>query len=243
MAEMPPHFFYQNQNPMYKHYSFDLWLTLIKSNPAFKEHRAMYIYEKFNPKHLSFLETVKIIQQIDVMCNFSNEATGNSIQAYQMYAMVLSMMGSPVENLSMRDLQSIYHYIETIFEKYSPVPFDENTISTLEKIKKTGASISVLSNTGFIAGFTLEKFLHRSGISKYIDFAIYSDQVGISKPDPQLFSHYVGIIQSIRKMNPILITEIVHVGDNPHADIMGAKRAGIAAIQINSNNKTIKDIL
>lgn len=32
----------------FKHYSFDLWLTLIKSNPEFKLKRTIFFYDKFN---------------------------------------------------------------------------------------------------------------------------------------------------------------------------------------------------
>jgi len=35
--------------PYYRHYSFDLWLTLIKSNPGFKAERAHYFFENYNP--------------------------------------------------------------------------------------------------------------------------------------------------------------------------------------------------
>ena len=33
---------------MHEHYSFDLWLTLIKSNPLFKPARIEYFFENYN---------------------------------------------------------------------------------------------------------------------------------------------------------------------------------------------------
>ena len=60
----------------YKHYSFDLWLTLIKSNPRFKQERTSYFYEKFNTKNKSIEEVALIFRQVDLMVNAINEKTG-----------------------------------------------------------------------------------------------------------------------------------------------------------------------
>jgi putative hydrolase of the HAD superfamily len=34
--------------PIYKHYSFDLWLTLIRSNPLFKQQRSRIFHQQYN---------------------------------------------------------------------------------------------------------------------------------------------------------------------------------------------------
>lgn len=65
----------------YRHYSFDLWLTLIRSNPAFKQKRTEYFHQNFNYSHKSIDEVALAFRQIDIMCNTINEKTGKNIDA------------------------------------------------------------------------------------------------------------------------------------------------------------------
>lgn len=227
----------------YRHYSFDLWLTLIKSNPEFKRKRAEYFYSNFNRNNKTIEEVENIIKEIDKMSNRVNEIIGGNINAYEMYAMVLYKLGYyDLTNVSQRDIISLYHYCHQMFLQYPPVPYDENTIRVLAKLKSEGATVSILSNTGFIMSCTLRQLLKDIGIAKYIDFDIYSDEAGMSKPNSKLFASLLLTINSYRKFNPVQTDEIVHIGDNPVADYQGAKNSGINAILINSNEKTIKDI-
>ena len=76
----------------YKHYSFDLWLTLIKSNPAYKQERTRYFYQRFNTKHKNLAEIAVIFRQVDLMVNAINERTGKNVDADEMYLMIISMI-------------------------------------------------------------------------------------------------------------------------------------------------------
>jgi putative hydrolase of the HAD superfamily len=47
-----------------------------------------------------------------------------------------------------------------------------------------------------------------------------------------------------KKKHPeINLNNIIHVGDNPHADVGGAQAIGINSMLINSNNKSILTLL
>lgn len=227
----------------YKHYSFDLWLTLIKSNPEFKRKRAEYFHSHFNRVNKTIEEIEIIIREIDIMCNWTNETIGGNIDAFEMYSMILHKLDYDLKPLSHRDIQSIYHTIETIFYNYPPVLYDNDTEDILNKLRQRGSTISILSNTGYIKGSTLRKLLFDMNISQLTSFYIYSDEVKCSKPDIKIFNWLTHFVNEFRKFDPILITDIVHVGDNPHADSYGAAQAGLDSILINSNGKTIKDIL
>ena len=71
--------------PFYQHYSFDLWLTLIKSNPHFKKERALFFHKHLNTKHKSIEEVEKTFRQVDLMSNATNEKTGQNISANELY--------------------------------------------------------------------------------------------------------------------------------------------------------------
>ncbi len=228
----------------YKHYSFDLWLTLIKSNPKFKEERALYFFNHFNRDKKSLDEVKDIIRDIDVMCNNINQCTGYSIDAFEMYAMILHRLNYNYTGYKFRDLHAIYHKLESLFFQYPPTLYDEDTLPTLRSIYEAGHTLSILSNTGFIRGFTIDHILIDLKIIGYFSFRMYSDEIGLSKPSAPLYSKLIEKVLTLRRHNPVFIREIVHIGDNFIADHEGAKAAGIDSIIINSklDSETIKSV-
>ena len=229
---------------LYKHYSFDLWMTLIRSNPAFKLERTKFFYDNFN-QHEKTLEEVGIIfRQVDVMCNAINEKTGNNIDAEEMYLMVISAINNYHYSLQNVDIAALYAEMEALVFKHLPVVYSAETVNVLGKLKQHAGdvSFSLLSNTAFIKGCTLRAILKELELDKYFDFQLYSDETGMSKPNGRLFKLMINTIQEIRTQ-PISLKEIVHIGDNAKADIWGAEKAGICSILINANNQTILNLL
>jgi putative hydrolase of the HAD superfamily len=225
----------------YKHYSFDLWLTLIKSNPEFKLQRAKYLYENYNPLNHTLEKVQSIIREVDIMCNHINEVTGKSIDAFEMYAMVLYKMGYGNKHVGI--IEKIYDHTIELFYYYPPTLYDNNTLEILQELKKAGSTISLTSNTGFIKGEELIKIFRNLGVMDLLSFTLFSDECNISKPDMWIFRSMCAKAYQLRGIGQISYEDIIHIGDNPFADIKGAIAAGINAFQINSNDKTIKDLL
>lgn len=228
----------------YKHYSFDLWMTLIKSNPTFKTERAKFFYKNFNTTNKSVEEVVSIFRQVDFMCNCINEKTGNNIDADEMHLMVIILMNGSNATFSQINLNWLYDEMELLLFKYMPTIYCDKTFNSLDKLKQNSCgSFSISSNTAFIKGKTLRKILPHLSLASFFDFQLYSDEVGISKPDKRFFDLIFKTANNTPVNRNILLNEIVHIGDNPIADIEGALSAGISSIQINSNNKTILSLL
>ena len=226
-----------------KHFSFDLWLTLIKSNPIFKEKRALYFYENYNTKgrNLEFVESV--FRRIDLMCNAINEKTGGNIHSEEMYLMVINEINNSNNLFDSIDLSLIYNQLEGLFLQHAPTVFDSHTIDTLEIIyQKPDTTISVLSNTAFIKGKTLRKLLNQLNMSHFFSFQIYSDEINASKPNPIVFEYLLKEVNIIRKESPLKHSDIIHIGDNIVADIQGARSVGINSLLINSNGKSIQSV-
>ncbi len=226
-----------------KHFSFDLWFTLIKSNPTFKKERALYFSKKFNTFKKPVDEVELIFRNIDLLCNSINEKTGKSIEAEEMYLMVIYHLNNSLQPFTDIDINSLYKDMEELIFKYTPTVFSTQTPSILDKIKQNSdTTLNILSNTAFIKGSTLRTIINHLDLSKYFNFQIYSDEVGFSKPHEEMYNILLYNIFTIRKNSNILLSEILHVGDNLIADIYGAKSAGINAFQINSNDKIITNI-
>lgn len=217
---------------MFLHYSFDLWMTLIRSNPQFKHERALYFQKNFNPLNKSLDEVKQIIKSVDDMCNAINEAVGKNVDALEMYAMVLNNLGNNISDFSNEDLERIYADTEILFLTYHPTPYSPDTIFALEKIANK-ATVSIISNTGFIKGKTVLKWLKVSEFKNIpFSYIVFSDQAGMSKPNRKLF-------KSIYRDIPCSKDQIVHVGDNPNADVWGARSVGVQSILINHPDSEI----
>lgn len=219
----------------YKHYSFDLWGTLIKSNLQFKSERTKFFTAHFNINHLPENEVADIIRDVDKMCDFTNEVVGENIDALEMISMVLHRLKFPLVNLRHRDIQSIYHTLESLFDLCTPELYNWQTVYKLKDLKSKGATLSILSNTAFIKGASLRKFIDNGALKGIFDFQLYSDEIGYSKPNKKVFQQMIDSVSQIRNFDPASMDQIIHVGDNPVADVLGAEEAGITGFLINND--------
>ena len=69
--------------------------------------------------------------------------------------------------------------------------------------------------------------------AKYFSFAYRAEDVGASKPSPELF-------EAAKAHTKVMFKEIVHIGDDPTGDIEGAKQVGAKAIWVNRSGKSWK---
>ncbi|PTB33356.1 pyrimidine 5'-nucleotidase [Photobacterium phosphoreum] len=89
------------------------------------------------------------------------------------------------------------------------------------------AKLGIITN-----GFTAlqEIRLQRTGFTDFFDVLIISEQVGVAKPDTQIFDY------ACQKMNMTQRQQILMVGDNPHSDILGGINAGMDTCWLNSDH-------
>lgn len=206
------------------HFSFDLWLTLIKSHPEFKTKRVELFSSFFNVDK-PIEEVAKTVKYYDDLCNTINEVTGGNIDTFEIYLMILGALNVDIKSLNREKLNEFYNKSEELFLEYRPVVIFENIHDFFEDIKNQGKTINILSNTGFIKGTTMRKFLIHENLDQYIDFHIYSDEMNCSKPNPLIFQE----VKKNIKDQDLPMNRILHIGDNPVADYQGAKNFGFSA--------------
>lgn len=206
------------------HFSFDLWLTLIKSHPEFKAKR-VELFASFFEVEKTVDEVAKVVKYYDDLCNTINEVIGGNVDTFEIYLLILNSLKVDVKQLNKHVLNEFYQKSEDLFLEYKPVVIFENLHQFFDEIKNQGKTINILSNTGFIKGKTMRKFLIEENLDQYIDFHIYSDELKISKPNPLVFQEVRNLVK-----NPDLLSEkILHIGDNPVADYKGARDFGFSA--------------
>lgn len=93
----------------------------------------------------------------------------------------------------------------------------------LLKALKKKVNIGIVSNN-FLKG-QIGK-VNETGLAPYIDIVVTSEEIGVTKPDPEIFD------AALKKLN-CGSDEAVMIGDSWEIDISGARNAGIRAIWFN----------
>lgn len=68
--------------------------------------------------------------------------------------------------------------------------------------------------------------LQRVGLAAYFRFGLSASEHGAAKPDP-------GIYHAACRRLAVAPEDVLHVGDDAHADVIGARRAGLRAVWLN----------
>jgi putative hydrolase of the HAD superfamily len=94
------------------------------------------------------------------------------------------------------------------------------THDTLEELRKMGYQMHIITN-----GFSEVQYrkMENCGILSYFDVIVCSDQVGVNKPEPEIF--HVAIQQAQAQAG-----QSVMIGDHPEIDVLGANAAGMRGI-------------
>jgi len=89
----------------------------------------------------------------------------------------------------------------------------------LGRLQRRGLTLAVISNSDG----TCAKSLEDAGLLGYLSFVIDSADVGVEKPDPRIFE----IALARCGADP---RRTLYIGDLYHADVVGARRAGLHAL-------------
>ena len=124
------------------------------------------------------------------------------------------------------DLLKIYYD-----EIYSHRKVYPEMIETLAAFQKAGIRMGIISNTTN-PGFMKDYEQSLLGLDPYFEFSIYSSEVPYRKPHPSIFQLALARL----KLDP---SEVLFVGDNLNADVVGAQSVGMPTAWLNRSEKAL----
>ncbi len=95
----------------------------------------------------------------------------------------------------------------------------EDVLRTLPQLKQAGYILGVISNRDK----PFQDLLHELGIGEFFEFSLAAGEVNSYKPEPGVFEHV------LQRMN-LSPQDVIYVGDNYYADVVGARRAGLRPV-------------
>jgi putative hydrolase of the HAD superfamily len=99
----------------------------------------------------------------------------------------------------------------------------------LERLAEAGIHRALICDTGFTPGRVVRQLLERTGLLELLEATIFSDEIGVPKPDRRAFEaalHALGVAP----------TGAVHIGDLRRSDVAGAKGALMRSIRMRAHH-------
>lgn len=215
-----------------QHISFDFWNTIVRPNPLFKEKRAELIGTLFN-NQFSKYEIDSAFSKIGKKYNEHQQAGNSAIPPLHLLKSVLNEI-KPNSNFNLIEL---HNQINILFLAYPPF-IEPSFYDIIDLINKKGKTCSITSNTAFISGSVIIKYLENCNLLHHFSFTIFSDEFGFGKPSSKIFDHLNNI--AIEFESVIDRTNILHIGDNFESDCNGAIKSGLTAFHL-LDNKLLKN--
>jgi FMN phosphatase YigB (HAD superfamily) len=85
--------------------------------------------------------------------------------------------------------------------------------------------LGMICDTGLTPGRVVRRLLHQLGLLTYFDVCVFSDEVGVPKPDPRIFHTALDALAADA-------SHAAHVGDLLRTDVAGARGVGMTSIRI-----------
>jgi putative hydrolase of the HAD superfamily len=102
-----------------------------------------------------------------------------------------------------------------------------STPSVLAQLRARGLTLGVVSN----ADGRITAILQKCGLAEFFQVIVDSHEVGVEKPDPRIFDFALAKAQARPE-------QTLYVGDIYSIDVIGAQRAGLQPVLLNSAGYT-----
>lgn len=200
--------------------TLDIWGTFLLGRPGFSRERMTVLSEVLGVTFDLDLAT-RLCRQVAKEADEESIRTGEDIPPFVRLQLFLKKYGISPDSLSM---EAYLEWAKVLMccrtHEHLPPFMEPDFLCTLRSLKANGLRVGVVSNTGLDGNETMEQVLRAHGVWDLLDAAVFSCSHGRAKPHPEIF-------RSAAALMCLPPESIIHVGDNPVADVKGAQRAGM----------------
>ncbi len=207
--------------------TFDLWETLLLEEDGFNARRTSARCRNLSSALDSFGVKIPVEQLAKAIKDLSSWLAG--IWRSNREVSHLEQILFIIQNASRGSIKVKNEWIEDLSSAYASALFEvqpylnPDALTVVKWLKNQNKQIGLICNTGLTPGFGLRRFLEKKRIAQYFEFMIFSDEIGVRKPDPRIFHMAAGSF----RLDP---RQVVHIGDNLKSDIWGANNAKFKTI-------------
>jgi putative hydrolase of the HAD superfamily len=195
---------------------FDLFNTLITSDPAALKEALNRLIRSFAESGLELdLEVFKNPYR-EAAVRFITEARAEGRETHNRFWIsdALVSLGHKIGPEDPRIAGAVEAYFSAFFDYCRPIPGTKELLDKLQGRFRLG----LLSN--FTHAPAAQGLVEYLGLAPYFDTILISGDIGYRKPNALVFELLVEKLELEK-------SAIIYIGDDPEADILGAKGAGI----------------
>ncbi len=131
------------------------------------------------------------------------------------------------DRLGYQDLpEAFFRDVDRAFRQRSAFHVFPDVIPALDAMQSAGLRLAVVSNWGWYA----PELLQTLELARHFEVLSISARVGYQKPHRAIFEHALELLD-------LPADQVIHVGDDPEADIVGARRVGIEPVLIDRRGR------
>ncbi len=200
-------------HPSIKLVSFDVWNTLLRLDIMFNSITrgiGSVLEKDVRTVEERILETYREIKSLWMFGEVDDWEVLEESQS-----ILAEKLGSTVDDIK----RGITRGIAAL--DLSRLPFPE-VPKILTDLSRNFQSLCIIGNVTLWPGCYTRLIIEKLGLSKFFKAQLYSDELGVSKPDRRIFAEAC-------RLCGVECAEAIHVGDNPKEDIGGALSAGMKA--------------
>ena len=195
--------------------SLDIWGTLLASDPEFKPARNAMVRDALAPGVPADVFDAAIRQadrDVDDRC----VRDGIDIGFTGRVEAALVALRLPTASLAGR-VPELYDAQQRLALAHPPRPLHVELPAAVAALP---VPVVLTSNTGMLPGELMRKLLVPAGFGGLP--GVFSDELGVAKPHPRMFTEACPTLG-------VPAADVLHIGDNPDADVTGAEAAGLRA--------------
>jgi putative hydrolase of the HAD superfamily len=212
--------------------SFDCWSTLASSNKVYQRRRVELVAQALTRTDLAAVQAAmdSADDELDALAVTTGQHHGFQERILQTASRLDA--AAPTDER----LDALRDKMEAAFLRDPPTRTEQTLPETLAELRQQGFQIAIVSNTGFVPGRLMRLMLARLGLLNLVDYSIFSDEIGYTKPSRRIYEH----LTAVSGCRP---SETVHAGDNRDTDYEGALAAGLHALWYRPGSAPGADVL
>ena len=218
--------------------TLDLWLTLISepTGGAYSANRRLLRADgtlAVLAEHGEFFDRSRVVDAFDVISDTINADHELGVDMYfgDRIVQTLSMLDEGLPGrIGLAGIERVWKAIDESLDE-SPPFLMPGALEALQELSSKPVKLGVISNTGNSSSRAYGRMFKAMGIDGFFEVVSLSNELAMAKPCPQIFHHTLDALG----VEP---SRVLHVGDNPVADVAGAAAVGMKTAWLTGPNRS-----
>lgn len=204
---------------------FDFGHTLVDFRRTQEALHAAYEQIRARIEAVAYMEVPELLDLVErvaggvdgLVSQSYEEGRMEEVDQAELFREALSGIGFDLPDDVLEHIVALDHSAYT-----NSISVEPEVLATLDHLRRAGYRMGLVSNISLRPNL-MRADLERMALSKYLDAAVFSSEVGVRKPDPRIFNAALDRLGA----EP---GETVFVGDRLYDDVSGAQAVGMRGV-------------